>query len=429
MKRFYHCKLKVLLILLFILFICCEAEKRYPPKGYIPNEPKATNTLEAQYFWTPQDKINSSYWNDASYVKVPLKNIETQNHYDDGYLNMTGTYYGLADFNKGNNPELVLKAGYDNEFIYILVEWKDTTTNASFMTWKWDGPEDELKTDSTSGWTSQKNNDNVTILFDLDDGSKDAWKWSLAYTAPFDMALNLSANASGIIDSHNTNRERNGNLENSRSGPEYEWKGDRQDVILSDGSIKILDPAYYLLDTYATPISGDIESGQVVFNSTADCKFCHGINGSGEGDGYTDGGSLNGEFINKYTREGLEEFIRSPGHEGSADQYLGKIRNDTEKMNDLLTFMRGIAGVPGFVLTKPEVVEIHAVSNITVGGIEIRNSKYQVLFRRKLISSNTNDIIFSPSEKYMLSIYLSDNDDINYIGAEDIELIFKSDKL
>lgn len=429
MKSLNRFKLKVLLFLLLVLLFCCETEKRYPPKGYIPNKPKATNVLEAQYFWTPQDKISSSYWKDANFVEVQLKNIETRNLYSDGYLNMTGTYSGLSDFNKGNDPELTLKAGYDNEFIYILVEWKDTTTNASFMTRKWYGSEDKVKSDSIIGWTSQKSNDNIALLFDMDNNSKDVWKWSLAYTAPFDMALNLTANSSGEISNYYTNGIRNGNNSNPRSGPEYEWNGIRQDIFISDGSVKVLDPAYYLLDTYATPIEGNIETGQVIFNTTADCKFCHGINGSGEGDSYSDGGSINGEFINKYTREGLEEFIRSPGHEGSADQYLGKIKNDPEKMNDLITFMRGIAGIPGYVLTEPDDIEVHALSNIVVGGLEIKNSKYQVLFRRKLIINNTNDISFSPLEKYIVSIYLSDNDEINYIGAENIQLIFKSSSL
>lgn len=417
-------------LLLFLIITSCEQEKRFPPKGYIPNTPKASQQLEAQYFWSAQDKINSSYWKDANYVDVQLKNLKIKNLYGDGYLNMTGTYNGVSDFNRGKDPQLRLKAGYDDNFLYILVEWKDTTANASFMTWKWDGPPDSHKTDSTTGWTTQKNNDNITLLFDNEaSDTKDAWRWSLAYTAPFDFALNLKADGNGVLDPLDYPGKRNGDSENSRSGPNYEWNGERQDVTLPNGSVKILDPAYYLLDSNKIPVSGNISTGQTIFNNTADCKFCHGINGSGENEDYSDAVPLNSEFTNKFSREGLVDFISSSGHEGSGDQYWGHIKNDPDKIQDLLAFIRGIAGVPGYVLEKPDNQEISAISNISVGGIEYKNSTYKVLFKRQLTGNSNNDISFSPSETYTLSIQISDNDEINYIGADSIELIFKSNKL
>lgn len=420
---------KLSIVLLFVaLIFSCEDEKRIPPKGYIPNTSKATEQLEAQYFWTSQSKLSASYWKDANYVEVSLSDIETKHLYGDGYLNMTGTYNGTSSFNRGKNPEVKLKAGYDDEYLYILVEWKDTTADASYMTWKYFGPEDSRKEDSASGWTSQKNQDNVTLLFDKEDGSKDAWRWSLAYTAPFEMALNLNASTDGKLDEFSIPAVRNAVSEGSRVGPEYQWNGVRQEITRQDGSKNILDPAYYLLNDKKTKVSGNVESGMSIFNNKADCKFCHGPNGNGESEG-SDGGYLASEFTNKYSNEGLVDFISSSGHEGSGAQYWGRIKTDSNNIADLIAFIRGIAGVPGYILTEPEEKDVTALSNISVGGIDKQNSEYRVLFRRKLMSSKSEDVSFSPDKTYTISIQFSDNDEINYVGASGIELVFKSNKL
>lgn len=412
------------------LIIGCETDKRYPPQGYIPNTAKATTQLEAQYFWTPQDKINSSYWKDANFVELALSDIETRNLYGDGYLNMTGTYYGIESFNRGRDSEAKLRAGYDDEYLYILIEWKDTTTNASFMTWKWQGSEDIIKDDSTAGWTSQKNQDNVTLLFNKDDGSgKDAWKWSLAYTAPFDMALNLDADNNGAINNIVIPAVRNASSEGSRVGPAFEWDGARQEIVMDDGSIKILDPAFYLLDENKMPIPGDIKAGETVFNKTAHCSSCHGPNGNGQYEGETDGGPIDSEFSNKYTREGLVDYISSSSHEGSAGKYWGQIQNNPTQIENLITHLRGIAGVPGHILILPKEKEIATLTNISLGGIDRKNTIYKVLFKRKLESLNAEDVNFAPNKSYKISVKFSDNDDINSVGSSEIELIFKSKAL
>jgi hypothetical protein len=420
----------ILLVLLLLAAIsACETEKRYPPKGYLPVTPKATEKLEAAYFWAPQNKLSSPYWKNASYVEVSLSDISKLKLYTNGYLNMTGTFRGMSSFNRGKDPEVTLKAGYDNEYLYVLVEWKDTTTNASYMTRLWQGPSDANKEDSASGWTTQRNNDNVVLFFNHENSTiKDAWKWSLAYTAPFDIALSLQTDADG-----NLNETRplylNAADNNPRIGPKYEWNGIRQDVLMPDGSAKVLDPAYYLLDNNKMEYKGNISQGEVVFNTTADCKFCHGINGNGESEG-SDGGVLADVFTNKYSRQGLIDFINSSAHEGSGGQYFGKIKTDTVKIENLISFLRGIAGVPGNVLVKPESTpEISAQTNISVGGIDKKNSHYQVLFKRKLVTDNTGDIDFIPGNIYTISIQLSDNDEINYVGVSGIELTFMSNEL
>jgi hypothetical protein len=422
----------IILLCIIATGISCESEKRYPDGGYIPNTPEATEQLEAQYFWTPQNKISSPYWKDANYVKLSLSNISTKNLYSDGYLNMTGTYNGLSDFNKGNDPKATIKAGYDDTYLYILVEWKDTTADASYQTWLWQGPTDKRKSDTATGWTSQRNNDNITILFDTDNTSvKDAWKWSLAYTALFDIALNMSADANGLLNTPDKiSYYRNASNSSSRIGPQYEWNGERQEIALPDGSIKILDPAYYLSDGNKITFNGDMKSGENVFNNTADCKFCHGINGNGIIDEGSEGGPLNKVFTNKYSREGLLDFISSSSHEGGGNQYWGKIKNDTVAQQNLIAFIRGIAGVPGQVVKySDDLSDIQALSNIVVGGIETKNTQYQVLFKKKLIPEEADDVNFDPASTYQFSVRFSDNDEINYIGSSKIELVFKSNTL
>ena len=432
MDKFLSIKHVAWLFSILSIIAACESDKRFPPRGYIPNTPKTTEKLEAAYFWEPQNKINSSYWKDADFVEVSLSDIETHQLYDDGYLNMTGTYRGMLDFNKGADPKVKIKAGYDNTFLYILIEWKDTTSNPSYKTWLWNGPADKVKNDTTTGWTSQRNNDNFSLLFDLDNSDiKDVWKWSLAYTAPFDMALNLETDNQGtIIPIIPQTIARNAADESPRSGPMYEWNGERQEVILPDSTVKLLDPSYYLLDSKKQVLTGDIGAGQVIYNQTADCRYCHGENGNGIPDGFTNGGTLADVFTNKYSREGLIEFIGSSSHEGGGGQYFGKIENDSVKVENLITFLRGIAGIPGNLLIKPASnPEIKAILNISLGGIEKRNSAYKVLLQRKLISDNPNDISFFPGTSYTFSVRFSDNDEINYVGANAIELTFKSNDL
>jgi len=170
--------------------------------------------------------------------------------------------------------------------------------------------------------------------------------------------------------------------------------------------------------------------GQRAFNETADCRFCHGPNGNGVPDGYTNGGALNDVFTNRYSLEGLVEYIGSSGHEGRGPQYWGRIKNDSAAVVDIVTFMRGIAGVPGnSIVIPPSEPEVNALTNVGTGTVSKKNTSYQILLRRRLQNGVTGDIQFSPENTYDLSIRFSDNDDINYVESQSIELIFKSSNL
>lgn len=419
---------RLLFCLILFIQIGCETDKRFPPKGYIPNNPVETDKLEAQYFWIPQNTLKSSYWKDASFVNLGIIDRSTGNLYDDGILNATGTFSGVSGFNDGNTPELKLKAGYDNEYLYLLIEWKDTTLNADYLNWFWNGPDDILKNDSTTGWTQQKNSDNISVLFRHEDNSFDVWHWNLATTAPFNIAETYNVDDERLFSSALTTV--NSENESPRTGPKYEWNGQRQEITLSDGTIQIADPARYLLEEYKQLFVGNVIAGQSVFNSRADCKFCHGPDGNGIPDGYTNGGPLNLPFINRYSRDGLAEYIGSSGHEGSGSQYWGRIKNNQQDIDNLVAFMRSVSGIPGQILSMPDMnTFVHATSNISIGRIDEDNSMYKLLLRRKLFTENSSEIQFDTQFSYSLSLQLSDNDEINYVGTKEIELVFKSNEL
>jgi hypothetical protein len=418
-----------LLTFLFFIILGCEQEKIIPRKGYIPNTPKKTEKLQAAYFWLPQDQLTSPYWKEADFVEITLEDISTNKLYPNGYLNMTGTFYGKNSFNKGNNAMMTLKAGYDKSNIYILAEWNDSSPNPSFLSWLWNGPSDPLKQDANEGWTFQQNSDMIFIAFDIDGNKKDVWKWNLAHSAPFAAALNMTLNTDGqfIMDGPPAYKEnKNSTLSEN---PLYEWNGERQELE-TDNATNILDPAFYILDENRMEFKGDVSQGSIAFNETADCKFCHGLDGDGNTDGSNDGGSLQNTSLNKYTREGLVEYIGSAAHEGRGSQYFGKIKDNPETVENLIAFIRGICGIPGTYINSEEFnIEITALSNIQIGGIKKENERYKVLFTRKLNSENNIDISFDPSNTYKFSIGVADNDDINYIGTLNLQLQFKSSEL
>lgn len=415
-----------ILCLLLILAVSCETEKRPPLTGFIPPENTSTENLQVAYFWQSQENLNAAYWNQANYCNPTMFNGTTEQLPAKGYLNMSGTYQGLSDFNQGNTPNVSLKAGYDTEHIYILVEWDDTTQNAANGKLLWNGPDDPLKKETTDGWTAQGGSDNIALIFENQKKTQiDAWYWSLAQTAPFNMALNTNI-VNNKID-RNTQIYEQSNTNNNLS-PKYEWNDQIQKYLPpGETDTLILDPAYYLLSSYAIPISGDVSKGQTAFNQTADCRFCHGPNGNGIPDGYTNGGALYGTFISRYTKQGLIEFISS--HEGGSSFYFGRIKHDAQTVNDLVTFLRALPGFPGQVISIPEKTGVTAQCNATVGGIREVNNKYQVLFSRKLNNNNNNDIQFSRNNNLRVKVRVFDNDFINYIESEYVTLEFQSNEL
>lgn len=437
-------------------------------KDYLPVKPKPkvgkqTDQLEASFVTTPISNVNDPYWNESDYLVSDLTDLSTKNLYGlDGLFNMTGTYNGLSDFNKGEETTLKLRAAYDNNYLYILAEWGDQTINASRRTWLWDGPEDPRKpSDTTSGWSSQRNDDHIALAFDIngastsagmfsaigcaaachtsggkntmapETGTVDIWNWSVALSGPFGYALDMNANAdSGLINDSGTKffHRNSSDQNNQRKGPAFEWDGVSQDVTLASGNPSKLDPAFYLLNK--APFIGDPAVGEVLYSDhDKGCEGCHGEKGEGYGlNG--DGVPFNNEtFGRKYSRTTLKAQANSPDHDGQT--YFNKLSG--QEKDDLIAYIRGLAGVPGYYLTPPiqgeSITDVTASTSANLVRIETSkdNGHYKVLFIRKLSTGKADDASFDPLlvKSYPFGVALMDNDGKNHIGSIMETLIFK----
>lgn len=437
-------RLIFLLLIILTFFNSCRQDYFHtPPPAKVA---KATVNLEAAFVNAAPSSISSSYWKNADYLKVNAKNISTARLYDDGLLNMTGTYGGITSFNGGKDPELTLKAAHDNEKIYILAEWTDVRMDLSFGSWLWNGFPDMLKTDSTNGWTSQRNSDKLAIAFEIDNASSslgtfntvgcaaschnnsemhpsigkvDLWNWDLARTAPLGYSEDLIAKNDGLSsDGGQKIYDRNIlNIGNNRSGPQYEWDGTSQNVTLPSGQSSLLDPAFYLKNKM--PFVGDASAGYQIYHRTTTpghCASCHGENGEGASEQ-----AINNLSLNKKSRSALKQ---SMDNIGDMATYWGPL-TDQEK-DDIIAYLRGLSGVPGNYLNTPtgSNADITAIANVTP--IQITNAllpvsnkhtKYQLLFIRNLKTGNTDDVDLTLSKSYKFGIALMDNDGKNHIGS------------
>lgn len=444
-----------------VLYLLCifSCRNDYYPVPPPPKVPVATGTLEASLVTTAPSSISSSYWKTADFLPVTAEDVSTGFLYNDGFLNMTGSFSGLSSFNGGDDPQLILKAAYDNDNLYILAEWYDSELDVSEASWLWNGSPDVLKTDSTGGWTSQRNNDKVAMAFEIesasgalgpfstvgcaaschnsgvknmqpDVGKVDIWNWKLAHTAPLGYAQDMVSNPDSFTnDAGNPIFMRNSLDGTPRSGPAFEWSGVSQEVTLPNGSASILDPSFYLFKT--TPFTGDAAIGDSLYHIDASgqpghCASCHGEHGEG---GIST--IINTVFLNTKSRSTL---ISNMDNVADMDPYWGPF-NQTQK-NDVIAYLRGLCGVPGYYLATPtgSSADVTASSNVTA--IEIRNAmspstnvhtKYQVLMIRKLSTGNSDDVQFNPAatKTYQFGIALMDNDGGNHVGSPLETLTFK----
>jgi len=400
---------------------CTYFENEPPPK---PPVPKATNTLEAAYTTTLPNTLTSPYWKTSNYYNVTAQDQVTgMIPADDGLFNMSGTLNGTSDFNGGTAPDLVLKAAYDDNYLYILASWNDKTYNASNADWFFDGPTDPNKAGSTTGWTSQANDDNIIFDFPISGSNVDIWKWSLSLSEPLGFAIDMIDNGSGAVaDAGDKTYIRNA-IGDNRSGPKYDWDGiDNQLLNRQPNNVTtILDPAYYLLNTKT--IVGDASAGAPVYLNS--CAHCHGDNAEG-----LDGPPLNrrGKFM-RLSWDAFQATVTRTSHDGSS--YYASL-TEQERI-DLYARLKGFSGVPGYILQNPtgSNSDISAISNVQLAAIDEKtdNPGYQVLMIRSLNTGNADDISFDPAQStYEFSVFLTNNDDLNKIGATNLTLTFKPKK-
>ncbi len=393
----------------------------------IPPVSEQKSSLEAAFASQAPNSINSSYWTTADYVKIPVKNVVTQQVEEtDGLLNMNGMYNGLEDFNQGSEADLTLKAAYDDVNLYVLVAWQDKTFNVSQANWLYNGPEDPHKNDDRFGWTSQRSDDDLILSFEKNAGEKDVWKWSLALSEPVGYAVDMhGADFNWTLDGGTPSYVRNAmNSDDDRSGPKYQWSGDDQQLNRDPAGSTILDPAFYLMNK--SDFTGDIIEGESVFQVA--CGFCHGKGGEGNGAFHNTGVALNVPgWLNRYTQTQLDNIIGNVETHTGARYWNGLT---SEEQTNLGARLKAFAGIPGYVLQMPSgsSADVKATSNVQLARINVdnENSGYKLLLIRKLNTGNDDDIQFTsaPGTSYSFGIYLSDNDNLNLVGGADNQLIF-----
>lgn len=406
-------------IITLFVFISCESKQ-------LPSPPKGILDVEAYYVKDTSISINSGWWDRKNFTNITLSNQTTGIINNElGVLNVNGTYNGLTSFNKGDTVGMTVQALYNDTYVYILVEWADLTTNVSAKNWKFYGNTDPLKPSELAiGWSSQFSSDNIYFHFSNEDGSsKDIWQWSAALSAPLGYAFDKHENGSGdIIDDFGIPMYLRNSIDGTNTGgPKYEWSGTPQNVTYLDGSTIALDPAFYLLDTI--PFIGNIQNGDALYH--AKCAECHGEKGSGEqSEEFPNvyGVALNSYSYSRYSRNALSDGAQSEEHDGYS--YYESIPENSRK--DLLAYLRGVQGIPGYVLQMPTGSNADVAIESTFNAFKIKstNKTYKVMFVRKLDTGNTDDITFNPTNIYKLDISVSDNDIDNSIGSNGLLVKF-----
>lgn len=434
-----------IVLLLLSFTTSCEHDYYHPPTPLKVG--KETPVLEASYTTATPITLAAAYWKNANWKKVTANDLSTSKLYSDGMLNMTGTYNGKTNFNNGSSPEIIMKAAYDEQKIYLLVEWRDSDFSPAIASSTWDGAADPLKPDTAGKWTSQNSSDKLALAFDISNaansagifsavgcaatchnnsittmkptgGKADLWSWDFAISEPLGYARDMVIDASAGIadDAGQSMLVRNKvDVNNNRSAPAYEYNGIEQYVTRPDGKTVRADPAFFLLNK--TPFTGDPSKGKdVYYNSVYGCAHCHSP--------AEEAPSFQSPTVNRRSRAQMAD--KAENHDGASYYFQVPV----SERDNLMAYIRGLGSLPGYYLTTPtgSNADIWTVSNLKLLSIDIlkANTKYQVLFIRNLLTVYDDDVQFSnPEEKeFTFGIALMDADGKNHIGSNNETLKF-----
>ena len=312
--------------------------------------------------------------------------------------------------------------------IFILAEWNDSTLDATGKDWLWEGPNDPYKTSDSSKWTTQKNDDKLILNFNYPEGQqnkKDIWVWGVNISEPLGYAVDMveKSDNSVLNDIGTPMFVRNGG--ESKSGPAYEYNGESQIVTKSNNAKGTLDPGYFLFNK--TPYLGNPVSGKTIFKNA--CAECHGEKADGVNDIGYNAPSLNQLWFYSISRATIKSNIVDYSIHGDGASHAETLSD--EQLNDIIAWIRGLAGLPAYYIQKPSgsIADVLCVSNIQTGKINIKNKNgYKVLFTRKLNTGNSDDMTFEPQNgtDYSIDIKLCNADSVNFVGAINQVLKFKN---
>lgn len=396
----------------------------------------------------PDDAI----WAGAPARAVVSENMSTGLAYGEGELNMTGTKTGTASFNKGVSADLMLKAAYTSDTLYILAEWKDATLDIDRRRQVFDGAADPTKpSESPAGWSAQLNDDKIGFAFEIapaqsefgkfqdvgcraschvaptvgldmrpSSGKVDIWHWKTSRTEVVGFVNDQYSSPEGRKNDNAGIEKRN--TDGARMPPKFIWNGTPQEFTRWDGMRVTLDPAYVLLDAFKTAFTGNAATGKTLYGSKG-CTGCHGATGSG---GFAP--ALVTNAIARKPNSALDaKLTGAGGHLAVADA--------TERAN-IIAYVRGLRGVPGYYIVPPtgDDADLPTISNVKVDAIgadttmlgEIpTHTTYRVMIVRKLDTKSANDVVFDPSKTYVFGVALMDNDGKNHVGSAKETLRFQ----
>lgn len=424
--------------------------------------------LQVRSVSTAPTGIDDAVWQTVAALQVQLDegiNVSNQSGgqlYGDGELNMTGTFNGLTDFNDGSPANLSLKAVHTSTDLFILAEWDDSEFNVDRRRWLFDGPTDPLKpNEAAAGWTSQLNDDKIAFAWAVStadqitssvagqsqsfatrgcmaschttpsgldmrpgQGTVDIWHWKTSRSEPLGFVNDQVSNETTgrTNDSgqaiENRNRPQGGN---NRSGPAVIWDGTTQTIPSGPRQGSTLDPAVILLTGHTVSIgTASADRGKTAYQNS--CSACHGATGGGGA-----GPALNTLAIARTSNATLSGDTAVGSHPGAAAfNALPSIGSDgAPGQDDLLLFVRGFAGIPGYSLTIPDGsnADVTTDSNLSYTNFtsltEARTEPYRLMIRRALSTGNGDDAQFTATagQQSVFGVALMDNDGKNHVGS------------
>lgn len=342
-----------------------------------------------------------------------------------GEYNMTGSKNGIS-------AKIMMRAAYTATDLYIQLEWNDSTFNDNRRRFLFNGP-GEGNVGTINGWSSQLNDDKFSLAFDINGagdgtgsftdrgcavachgsmnptaGSVDLWHWKMNRSNRMGYVNDQWADPAGRKnDGGDPIEVRNWKVSNDiAAGPGNIWNpaGGAQVVTLpnpGEGTIT-LDPAFHLLRSKATPLLGNADSGETLYN--ARCSGCH-----------SPLTSWNAKFAARglnQTDAQLKSYTEGAGHPG-AGSAAGMSATDWDNLN---ARFRGFAGVPGYMVQPPtgSNADLVVMNSKTV----YAGGRYRIIVRRKLVTGNSDDVQFNLAAKkeYVFGVGVMDNDGKNHAG-------------
>jgi hypothetical protein len=416
-------------------------------------------------------------WAEAQEISVATQTVDAGMLYGGGQLNMSGTFGGTTDFNRGQAANLRLTALYTTGSgqIFMRARWNDEIINLDRRRALFNGPTDPQKPgESADGWTSQLNDDKIGVAFEIEPGTSsefgtfdqvgcaaschfvegegldmrpatgevDIWHWKTSRSEPLGY---VNDQFSEPVDGRKTDAGTGIEVRNlavsgdNRSGPKFIWDGVDQVIPAGQPRAGTLDPAFILLNGHLQDVSDrDADNGEVIYQ--ASCAVCHGIDGQGG-----IGPAFNTLDFGRDFDEEVDEESSAITHPG-AGAY--NALSEPGKADVRLRIF-GFWGVPGYYLQVPDgsAADVTTITDLdySVAGIDsltpitqaqppddnavlnrykFEQDGYCVVLIRDLETGFNDDTQFDTSMSYPFGVALMDNDGKNHIGNTLLTLEF-----